>query len=117
MFDERVLKEFDRLVWIALAHLGKRRVSYRHDLLGEKPVTQLCLCALRIELDLVDSRPDLAVCQHVCQQLNVEVRDADTFCESFLNQALHHWPQPMHGDLDRPNAVMRPMDHVQIYKV
>jgi hypothetical protein len=59
---------------------------------------QVILCALRVELNLVDGRLDLSVGHNISDQLNVEVRKTDTPHETFLDEIFKLAPEHVHRD-------------------
>ena len=68
------------------AHSADGTVCHRHNLICLQPVDKVNLCTLGKDLNLVHSGPDLTVGQHVRDQLNSEVRHADTPGETKLHK-------------------------------
>ena len=75
---------------------------------------QVRLRVLRVQRDLIYGRFDLTVCQHVCEQLRIEVRDPDCLGKAYLFKILHLGPENVHGHFVGGDTVGRPMNEIQV---
>ena len=106
-----VLRRGRSIHWIKSS---KRAPCDRHNLIVAKEFDQVGLWVSWENLHLVANWSDCAIGEQVCQELDVEVGDSDTFCETFGYKWLHSGPEKVHGDLVLYKAIHWPVYQIKV---
>ena len=64
---------------------ANRNVGNGMDILSLVEAEQFCLSQRWVQLNFINDRFDAAIAEQVSQQLQVEVRDADRFCQALIH--------------------------------
>ena len=84
--QHRVLHQLKRSILMSFTIPTNWTVGHRHDSLLHQPIDKLLLRTLRVKLDLVAGRLDLTVGEHICEQLDIEIRDANATSHLLLHK-------------------------------
>jgi len=105
-----------RILCRTVGRLGAaaRTVAHWLDVLLKHVSNVLLLCIFRVDLHLIDSWRNFCVSQQIRQQLDVVVGHSNRLGEAQLDQALHLWPQHVQGYSIVDNAMVRPVNHIQV---
>lgn len=115
LMDIRVINTLNsRIIMVSCVQTTDRTVSNGLNIVGSQPRDKILLRAFWVQLDLVDGGFDLAVGQHVSQNLNVEVRNTDASCEAFFNKTFHLSPEFVHRNLVGSMTIEWPVNQVKI---